>query len=83
MMCLKRLLQPVTFLKKLKSILSKNDKAETSTLLSNLISMKFKGKTSIRKYILEMSNITLKVKALKLVLSEDLLMNLVLISPPA
>ena len=45
--------------------------------------MKFKGKTSIREYILQMSNLASKLKALKLELSEDLLVHLVLISLPA
>ena len=42
--------------------------------------MKFKGKTNIREYILQVSNLASKLKALKLELSEDLLMHLVLIS---
>ena len=44
--------------------------------------MKYKDKTSIREYILEMSNIASKLKALRLELSEDLLVHLVLISLP-
>ena len=40
-------------------------------------------KESIREYILKMSNIASKLKALKLELSEDLLVHLVLISLPA
>ena len=71
------------FLKEIEKRFVKNDKAETSTLLTNLITMKYKGKTSIREYILEMSNIASKLKALKLELSEDLLVHLVLISLPA
>ena len=71
------------FLKEIEKHFVKNDKAETSTLLSNLISMKYKGKTCIREYILEMSNIASKLKALRLELSEDLLVHLVLISLPA
>ena len=61
----------------------KNDKAKTSTLLQNLISMKYKGNGNIREYIMEMSHIASKVKALKLELSNDLLVHLVLISLPA
>ncbi|KAL8542512.1 hypothetical protein ACS0TY_003393 [Phlomoides rotata] len=30
----------------------KNDRAETSTLLSNLISMRYKGKGNVREYIM-------------------------------
>ncbi|KAK6115317.1 hypothetical protein DH2020_007586 [Rehmannia glutinosa] len=60
----------------------KNDKAETSTLLSNLISLKYKGKGNIREYIMEMSHLASKLRALKLEVSEDLLVHLVLISLP-
>ena len=68
------------FLAEIEKHFAKNDKEETSTLLTNLISMKYKGKRNIRKYIMQMSHIASKLKALKLELSEDLLMHLVLIS---
>ena len=71
------------FLNDLKKRFTKNEKAETSMLLANLISMRYKAKRNIREYILEMSHITSKLKALKLELSEDLLVHLVLISLPA
>ncbi|XP_050885125.1 uncharacterized protein LOC127088250 [Lathyrus oleraceus] len=61
----------------------KTDKAETSTLLQNLISMKYQGKGNIREYIMSMSNIVSKLKALKLEFSEDLLIHLVLFSLPS
>ena len=61
---------------------AKNEKAETSTLLAKLISMRYVGKGNIREYIMEMSHIASKLKALKLELSEDLLVHLVLISLP-
>ncbi|RVW15878.1 Copia protein [Vitis vinifera] len=57
--------------------------AETSTLLASLISMKYKGKGNVREYIMEMSHLASKLKALKLELSDDLLVHLVLISLPA
>ncbi|KAH6785841.1 hypothetical protein C2S51_038296 [Perilla frutescens var. frutescens] len=60
----------------------KNDKVETSTLLANLISLKYKGKRNIREYIMQMSHIASKLSALKLEVSEDLLVHLVLISLP-
>ncbi|KAM6561585.1 hypothetical protein CsatA_030824 [Cannabis sativa] len=44
--------------------------------------MKFKGKENIREYIMEMSHLASKLKALKLELSDDLLVHLVLISLP-
>ena len=54
-----------------------------SNLLTKLISMKYKGKGNIKEYIMEMSNLALKLKSLKLELGEDLLVHLVLISLPA
>jgi len=45
--------------------------------------MKYKGKGNIREYIMQMSHIASKRKALKLELSKDLLMHLILISLPA
>ena len=57
--------------------------AKTSTLLASLIFMKYKGKENIREYIIQMSHIASTLKALKLELSKDLLVHLVLISLPA
>jgi transposase InsO family protein len=71
------------FLETVKQFFAKNDKAETSGTLSKLISMNYKGKGNIREYIMEMSNLASKLKALKLELPEDLLVHLVLISLPA
>jgi len=71
------------FLEKLSNTFPKMKKAETSNLLAKLISMKYKGKGNIREYIMEMSNLALKLKSLKLELGEDLLVHLVLISLPA
>ena len=71
------------FLTEIEKRFAKNDKAKTSTLLQSLIFMKYKGKENVREYIMEMSNIASKLKALKLELSEDLLVHLVLISLPA
>ncbi|KAL6322006.1 hypothetical protein AAG906_003147 [Vitis piasezkii] len=51
--------------------------------LASLISMKYKGKGNVREYIMEMSHLASKLKALKLELSDDLLVHLVLISLPA
>ena len=46
------------FLRKLNNILPKDEKTKTSNLLAKLISMKFKGKSNIREYIMEMSKLT-------------------------
>jgi hypothetical protein len=72
-----------SFLDAIEKRFEKNEKAETSTLLAKLISMRYKGNRNIWEYIMEMSNIASKLKALKLELSEDLLVHLVLISLPA
>ncbi|XP_047307767.1 uncharacterized protein LOC124911341 [Impatiens glandulifera] len=45
----------------------KSDKAETSTILKSLISMKYKGNGNIKEYIIEMSNLASKLKALSLI----------------
>ena len=68
------------FLAQIEKYFEKSDKTETNTLLKRLISMKFKCKENIREYIIEMSHVASKLKALKLEMSEDLLVHLVLIS---
>ena len=45
--------------------------------------MKYKGKGNIKEYIMEMSHIASKLKTLKVELSEDFLVHLILISLPA
>ncbi|RZC20264.1 Retrovirus-related Pol polyprotein from transposon TNT 1-94 [Glycine soja] len=75
--------QPTSTLKASNEYFAKNEKAERSNLLAKVISMKYKGKSNIREYIMEMSNLASKLKALKLELGEDLLVHLVLISLPA
>ena len=68
------------FLLDIEQVFAKNEKAETSTLLRKLVGMKYTNKENIREYIMEMSNIAGKLKALKLQLFDDLLVHLVLIS---
>ena len=70
------------FLKEIKNRFAKNEKSETSILLANLISMRYKGNGNIREYIMEMSHLASKLRAHKLDLSKDLLVHLVLISLP-
>ena len=70
------------FLEEIKNRFAKNEKSATSTLLENLISMRYKGNGNIREYIMEMSHLASKLRAHKIDLSEDLLMHLVLISLP-
>ncbi|XP_057975301.1 uncharacterized protein LOC131162715 [Malania oleifera] len=57
-----------------------NEKSEISTLLTSLISMRYKGKGNIREYILELSHLASKLKILKFELSKYLLVHLVLLS---
>ena len=64
-------------------VLCQKWKAETSTILAKLISMKYKGKGNIIEYIMKMSNLASKLKSLKLEHGDDLLMHLILISLPA
>ena len=70
------------FLEEIKNRFSNNEKSETSALLENLISMRYKGNGNIREYIMEMSHLASKLRAHKLDLSEDLLVHLVPISLP-
>ncbi|XP_074321767.1 uncharacterized protein LOC141658944 [Silene latifolia] len=70
------------FLVELEKRFVKNEKSETNTLLTSLVSNRYKATGNIREYIMEMSHIASKLKALKLDLSEDLLVHLVLISLP-
>ncbi|RDX92687.1 hypothetical protein CR513_25142, partial [Mucuna pruriens] len=71
------------FLEEIEQFFTKNEKTETSNLLTKLISMKYKGGGNIREYIMEVSNIAAKLKSLKLEIDEDLIVHLVLISFPA
>ncbi|RDY14735.1 hypothetical protein CR513_00157, partial [Mucuna pruriens] len=68
------------FLEEIEQFFAKNENVETSNLLAKLISMMYKGKGNIREYIMEMSNLSSKLKSLKLDLGEDLLVHLVFIS---
>ena len=61
----------------------KNEKAEIGIILTNLISMRYKGNGNIREYIMKMSHLASKLKTLNLEISEDLIVYLVLISLPA
>ncbi|XP_020682407.1 uncharacterized protein LOC110099552 [Dendrobium catenatum] len=60
-----------------------SEKVEISTILSKLVSMRYKGKGNIREYIMKMFNLVTRLRALKLELSDDILVHLVLISLPA
>ncbi|XP_073003536.1 uncharacterized protein [Typha latifolia] len=68
------------FLEDIKKIFVRNERSKIGTLLTKLISMKYKGKWNIREYIMEMSNVASKLRALKIEISDDLLVHLILIS---
>ncbi|XP_015960303.1 uncharacterized protein LOC107484196 [Arachis duranensis] len=70
------------FLKDVENFFAKNEKAEASSLLSKLVSMRYKDKGNIREYIIESLILPSKLKALKLKLSENLLVYFILISLP-
>ena len=70
------------FLDQIANRFAANEKVETSTILSKLVSMRYKGKENIREYIMEMSNLVTRLKALKLEFSKDILVHLILISLP-
>ena len=74
--------QAKAFLDQIANRFAANEKVETSTILSKLVSMRYKGKENIREHIMEMSNLVTRLKALKLELSKDILVHLVLISLP-
>ena len=74
--------QAKTFLDQIANRFAANEKVDTSTILSKLVSMLYKRKENIREYIMEMSNLVTRLKALKLELLEDILVHLVLISLP-
>ena len=74
--------QAKAFLDQIANRFATSEKVETSTILSKLVSMHYKGKENIREHIMEMSNLMTRLKALKLELSEDILVHLVLISLP-
>ena len=74
--------QAKAFLDQIANRFAANEKVETSIILSKLVSMRYKGKENIMEYIMEMSNLVTRLKALKLELSEDILVYLVLISLP-
>ncbi|XP_047313809.1 uncharacterized protein LOC124917405 [Impatiens glandulifera] len=71
------------FLIEIEKRFTKSDNAEMSIFLQSLITMRYLGKGNIREYILNMSNVASKLRALKLDLSEDMLVLLVLLSLPA
>ena len=58
----------------------KSDQVEASTHLNKLINMPYNGKENVKEYIMKMSNLISKLKALKLKLFEVILVHFILIS---
>lgn len=70
------------FLAEIEKRFVKSDKAEISMLLSIFTSKRYSGKGNIREYIMEMSHIVSRLKTLKIEISEDVLVHIVLNSLP-
>ncbi|KAH1063879.1 hypothetical protein J1N35_028866, partial [Gossypium stocksii] len=54
------------FLDEIEKHFAKNDKVEMTSLLSSLMSMKYKGQGNVREYIMEMFYVASRLKALKI-----------------
>ncbi|KAL6335947.1 hypothetical protein AAG906_003572 [Vitis piasezkii] len=65
-----------TFLDQIVNRFAANEKVETNSILSKLVSMRYKRKENIKEYTMEMSNLVTRLKTLKLELSEDILVHL-------
>lgn len=68
------------FLKELADQFTSNKKVEITTLLTKLVSMRYKGKGNISEYIMKMFNLVTRLRTLKLEMSESV--NLVSIFLP-
>ncbi|CAH9124920.1 unnamed protein product [Cuscuta epithymum] len=70
------------FLSEIEKRFVKSDKAEISMLLKDFTSKRYSGKGNIREYIMEMSYIVSRLKTLKIEISKDVLVHIVLNSLP-
>ena len=69
-------------LKALESRFSRSNKAELSATMRQLMEPRYQGDQDIREYVMGILNLAKKLKALKVVLPDDYLVHLVLISLP-
>ncbi|KAH1098487.1 hypothetical protein J1N35_015408 [Gossypium stocksii] len=76
----KKITQAKGFLYEIEKRFAKNDKVEMTSLLTSLMSMKYKGQGKVREYIMEMFHIASRVKVIKIELFEELLVPMVLVS---
>lgn len=67
------------FLKQIVDRSTSNEKVETTLILTKFISMRYNEKSNIKEYIMEMSNLVTRLRALKLEMPESILVHLVLI----
>ncbi|CAN6482923.1 unnamed protein product [Victoria cruziana] len=70
------------FLEEVEKSFAKNEKAETSTLLIDLVTLKFNEKENIWEHIMKKSNICAKLKALGLNLPTEFTVDMILLSLP-
>ena len=70
------------FLTTLEECFVRSGTTETSATLKKLVSMRYRGDTNIRRYVLEMFHLAGKLKGLKTELPEYVRVHLVLISFP-
>ncbi|KAK5771780.1 hypothetical protein PVK06_048022 [Gossypium arboreum] len=62
----KEITQAKGFLNEIEKHFAKNDKVEMTSLLTSLMSIKYKGQGNINEYIMEMFHTTSRFKALKI-----------------
>ena len=68
------------FLAEIEKYFAKKEKGEANSLLTTLTSTRYKDNGNIREYIMEISNLVGKLKALDIEINENLLVHFVLIS---
>lgn len=71
-----------TFYKEIVDCCVVNKKVETSAALSKLVSIRYNEKGNIHEYVLEMSNLITRLSVLKLYITDNILVRLILISLP-
>ncbi|KAH1064463.1 hypothetical protein J1N35_029450 [Gossypium stocksii] len=78
----KKIARANSFLDKIKKCFAKNNKVEMTSFLTSLMLVKYKGQGNIREYIMEIFHVTSRLKALKINLSDELFVLMVLVSFP-
>ncbi|KAH1072813.1 hypothetical protein J1N35_025141 [Gossypium stocksii] len=67
------------FLDEIEKCFAKNNNIEMTSLLTYLMFVKYKGQGNVREYIMELFHVTSRLKALKIDLSVELLVLMVLV----